>query len=216
VSARLQVTVQINALDPDADGELEPRGLAGEDLDRAARITQRQQRRHFLAARRTLRSVLAERLGCPPHRVPIRTTGTGRPELVGQTLCFSLAHRRRLCAVAMCEAEPIGVDVELIQPSPAQDRVVAELFPPGPRRAMLAVPSAQRARAFAMWWTRIESSVKACDRTLDDATECLELAPQQSLVIGRDLAAAVAVRTSGPYDVDWFVELGLLGGLAGP
>jgi len=197
-----RVSVRLLRLDTDVRGA-EQTGLADEDLAAASNIGNAERRRRFLASRRAVRALLAQNIGCPPEQVPIRRARDGKPALVGNDLQFSVSRRNGYCAVATCPVYPIGVDVELIPPLPVFRTVLDGFFPAQARDAVLRAPRRSRPREFALWWCRMESSVKACGSGLDDAATCLAITRQQATAIGGELAVAVAAATSEPFDVEW-------------
>lgn len=198
-AARIEVhLVHLNSV-PDGGRS----GLGHDDLRRAARITLDAERSAFLAARRALRRLLAERVGGAPELIAITAGAAGKPVLAGPGPAFSLSRRGRWCAVALSDDCPVGVDVEPLRPLTDAGLGVADLLPAGARAAVDAAPAAERAAVLLRWWTRVEAAVKACGAGLDDAAACLERAPQMLCGAVTGVALSAAGLTPGPLAVDW-------------
>lgn len=110
--------------------------------------------------RTTARNILARQLGVSAGELTIDHDAKGRPLLaspMGLGLHISLATRLGFVAVALAR-QPVGVDVERIDPSSAPPFAVLHARE---RSALLALPEPQRARAFARIWSAKEAYVKA-------------------------------------------------------
>jgi 4'-phosphopantetheinyl transferase len=110
--------------------------------------------------RGTARAVLARQLGLPADAVTIGHDGRGRPLLAapgGTGLHLSLATRAGHVAIALA-LHPVGTDIEVVDSrSPPPLAVLHQLE----RAALLALPDAMRAEAFARLWSAKEAYVKA-------------------------------------------------------
>jgi len=144
--------------------------LAGSVLDRsekerAARLRRQGDREAYLAAHVGLRLLLGAYLGIaaarvPLYRLPCTSCGRphGRPAVHGGPVHFSLSHADGLCLLAFA-ATAVGADVEPV-PAPAVAEELAVALHPRESAEVLALPPAQRARAFARLWTRKEAYLK--------------------------------------------------------
>lgn len=150
--------VVIRTLPPDCDEAC----LSPEERSRADRFVIAGARRQFVAARTLLRSVLGERLGLEPARVPLARTPEGKPFVAGASLAFSLSHSGGRIAVALSPGPAIGIDMEALRPLPDAAGMAARFLPEPDRRAVAeqSQPEA-RARAFLSAWTRHEAVAKA-------------------------------------------------------
>ena len=202
-----RVTVHVLQLDLQPDGRSGESGLSLTELRHAAGIAHAERRRSFLASHRALRQVLAAELGCPPLSLRFDTGPAGKPSVAGHLLHFSLARRQHLCAIATSRDVEVGVDLELVDPSAAHDVLADQVLPPSARALVRAAPGPARPAVFAVEWTRVEASVKACGASLDDAADCQAAAPASARRLG-DLAVSVAARTPRPVDVTWVVPWG--------
>ncbi len=198
-----RITVHLLALDLTAAALDDGSGLAPGDLHRAATIGCRSQRAGFLAGRRAIRRLLAERLRCAPADVAITATPRGKLEVGERGPAFSVARRDRWCAIALSEDCPVGVDVESIRPLDGLDALIAQFLPEEARSSLAGLGATERLPDFFRWWTRLEAATKACGRGLDEGAACLALAPQRGCDAVPGLALAVAARTTLPFEIEW-------------
>jgi 4'-phosphopantetheinyl transferase len=137
-------------------------------LDRDERIRYAQyrnsgDRRRFLAGRVLLRHVAAGYLRVLPWQVrlaarcPDCARPHGRPTLPGSGIEVSLAHSGRRVALAATRAGPVGVDVELIDPSVRIDALLPRVLAPEERE----FAAAWAPDDFYRMWTRKEAVLKA-------------------------------------------------------
>lgn len=110
-----------------------------------------------------LRDVLARATGRAPADVAFTTDRTGKPQLADEPrLQFNLSHSGDVALVAIGEAIPLGVDVELIKPVPEMRGVAESHFAHEEREALWSVAGEEpRLETFYRCWTRKEAYVKA-------------------------------------------------------
>jgi 4'-phosphopantetheinyl transferase len=139
--------------------------LAPEELDRASRFRFPIHQRRFVAARGSLRGLLAVYLGLPPQKLEFSTGLYGKPELAhghaGRPLHFNLSHTENLALIAVTQAAEVGVDLERLRTFPDADDLVARFFSPHETEAYRALPLSERPLAFLHLWTRKEAWLKA-------------------------------------------------------
>lgn len=114
--------------------------------------------------------ILARQLGLAEADVAIGHDAAGKPlleSLAGSGLHLSLATRAGLVAVALAR-HPVGIDVERVEDGQAPP---LPLLHPRERAALLALPSPDRALAFARLWAAKEAYVKALGRGFRRAPE---------------------------------------------
>lgn len=154
-------------------------------------------------ARRVLHELLAAWLGRPIADVSIRRDGNGKPHLIGGALEVSQACRGPWCAVAFSPDCPVGIDVEVIDPRPGLEAVVAEFFPREAALEFAAAPVSARPSVFFRWWTRLEAAVKACGRGLDEGLSCLGCVQFESFFGASGLVLSVATRSLSAPAITW-------------
>lgn len=142
--------------------------VSAEELQRAAQFHAVEARLLYLASHAALRSMLARLLDVPPLSVRFvrrcawcGDPGHGRPQLANphpRRVEFSLSRTRELAIVAVSR-EPVGVDVERVEPA----------FRVGAMRPVLAQQELETARLggglgarqLFQWWTAKEAVGKA-------------------------------------------------------
>jgi 4'-phosphopantetheinyl transferase len=139
--------------------------LSPDERARAARFHFPKDQQHFVAARGTLRTILARYLDHDPARLEFWYGPHGKPELApgGDTdgLRFNLSHSQGLALYAFCRDRAIGVDLEKVRPYPDWEHIASRLFTLREVEALRLVPASSRDEAFLNCWTRKEAFVKA-------------------------------------------------------
>jgi 4'-phosphopantetheinyl transferase len=156
--------------------------LSEEDRDRAARFRFSHDRRRFCAARTLLRRLLGDRLGVPASALRFGAGPYGKPFLLspapGQGLDpgleFNVSHSgpMAVCAVA---GQPLGVDIQRVNPDLEWPALAQGFFAPGEYLAITSLPEAERRDAFFACWTRKEALVKAAGLGLSHPLDAFEV-----------------------------------------
>lgn len=149
--------------------------LDAADLGRRARLADPADRQRLTAAAVLVRLVLGAALGMPPAALRIdrtcRSCGSahGKPRLrQGDAPHFSVAHSAHCVVVAVLPGGPVGVDVEAVGrfgPGELEDLAACTLAS-HERAHLAALPVADRARAFTVYWARKEAVLKATGQGL--------------------------------------------------
>ena len=138
------------------------RFLSPEERTRAARFHSPGDRRRFVAARGSLRALLAQSLGIEPQRVDVAYTPEGKPVLAGaQTLHFNLSHSDSLALLAVSPRRAVGVDVERLRTDFEPEPLAKRFFAPSECEAVNRVPPGERHRVFLRLWTLKEAYLKS-------------------------------------------------------
>ncbi len=147
-------------------GRLEA-SLAPDERERAARFRFARDRERFVAARGILRDILARYLGVNAAAPRFRYGEAGKPALEGSPeLRFNASHSHGLGLYAVALGRDVGIDVELIRPGPAGERIAERFFYPSETASLRALPEEQQAGAFFRIWTRKEAYIKAVGKGL--------------------------------------------------
>ena len=129
---------------------------------RADRYATEPLRDHFVAARGTLRTVLARYLAIAPAAVAFRTVMNGKPAIDGMNkLMFNLSHSKGAALIAVASGRRVGVDLEQVRPMRDFEALAERFFAPAERDELRAVPGSERQSAFFRAWTRKEAYIKA-------------------------------------------------------
>lgn len=154
------------------------RGLLNEaEGARAARFHFEEDRRHYIAARGTLRALLGDYLGADPRGIELRYRASGKPHVSGWgiDLRFNVSHSRRCGLFAFARGRDVGVDVELgARLGDDLAALTRRVFSPRERVRWLLRPEAERRAAFLDVWTRKEALLKASGRGIADGLQEIE------------------------------------------
>lgn len=136
--------------------------LPPEEQARAARFRQPADVARFVLGRRTLRRILAERLGCSPVAVPLISGPNGKPALAAGRASwqFNVTHSGDWVCLVLAWERRVGIDLEAWRD--LEYAVLAErAFAPEERAALAGAPAAERVAMFFAIWTRKEALLKA-------------------------------------------------------
>jgi 4'-phosphopantetheinyl transferase len=150
--------------------------LCAEERRRAARYRRDQDRIRFIAARATLRCLLAAHLGAEPRALAFAYGANGKPALIptlldigpGGRLAFNLSHSGDLAVIALAHDREVGVDVERLRPLSSAQRIAERLWSSGEAAALGTLDEDERLTAFFATWTRKEAVVKALGEGITD------------------------------------------------
>jgi 4'-phosphopantetheinyl transferase len=134
--------------------------LSADDRTRAARLRDRCEQRHRLAAYIALRIIIERTGGAQVRRQPFIRSAGGRPHLGEAAPSFSLSHTDGLALLGVARS-PIGVDLEAHRRLKMSSRRRLEILAIG---AGLAQPSAWHGAGDApvlQAWCRLEAYAKA-------------------------------------------------------
>lgn len=196
--------------------------LSDDELERADRFRFDTHRSRYVVGRGQLRSLLARYLGARPAGLRFEYGEFDKPALAGGSdLHFNLAHSGAVVLYALTRAGEVGIDVELAEIRPRDERLAERFFSPAEVAVLRALPRSERPRAFLRCWTRKEAFLKARGDGLQLALRTFDvsLAPGQPVAVTRtewstseptewslrDLSdehagyiAALAIRTEAP------------------
>lgn len=137
------------------------RHLSTEEEARAQRFLVEPARCQFVAARGILRAILGRYLNLPAAAILIRTGVYGKPHLPDfPELHFNVSHTKQRVAIAIA-TQPIGVDLEWINPSIERNAIAERFFSRQERETLRSLMPEQQLAAFFGCWTRKEALLKA-------------------------------------------------------
>lgn len=129
-----------------------------------------------MQVRQTIVEVLAEVLRLPASGISVQSTPGEAPRiLIGEavrTVACSFSHESglSLAAVNLHRADGIGVDIMRVADIPDWQAVARDYLGPDATAALIALPAADRPRAFAQAWTANEARLKCQGRQLVEWT----------------------------------------------
>jgi len=174
--------------------------LSPAERSRAERFAFERDRRRFIARRGNLRAILGRYVGIAPERLEFEIGEWGKPRvrLPGATLLeFSQSHSGDIAVYAFSQAQPVGIDIESVQPFPDWESVGARFFSSQDLARWRSIPADQRTNAFFAAWTRTEASLKAAGGGLGQAkntTTSPRLSEPESFISPRQDATQVCAR----------------------
>lgn len=143
-------------------------GLDGQELlsqderQRAARFHFSEDRERFIASRGILRTLLGTYLERESASLRFQYWDKGKPWLPkAPDLHFNVAHSGEIIVWAFARDRRVGIDVEEIRTDFSTQEIAERFFSSSERRALGALASSQRHRAFFQCWTRKEAFLKA-------------------------------------------------------
>lgn len=137
--------------------------MSQDEHDRCARFRHAVHRERFRTGRIALRSILSRYAGVPPAKLDFANGPAGKPYLVGDIPHkphFSFSRAKGLAMLAI-SPEPVGLDVETVDPTIVSAGVASAAFHSSEVRAWSSLPAANRTRGFFKGWTSREAVVKA-------------------------------------------------------
>jgi 4'-phosphopantetheinyl transferase len=138
--------------------------LSNDERQRAQRFYFERDRRHFIAGRGILRSILARYLHQKPADLRFVYSAKGKPSLVqsgdAPSLCFNLSHSQGVALYAVVCDRAVGVDIEYKR-AIAIEELAERFFSINEAAAIQALPDDQRQAAFFQIWTCKEAYLKA-------------------------------------------------------
>lgn len=139
--------------------------LSEDERARAARFHFRKDSDFYVATRGMLRSVLARYLRRAPAELRFTYNPFGKPALAPEQgeagLRFNLSHSQGLALLAVACGREVGIDVEWVGHTLADEEIAARFFSRPEVEALRALPTEARPRAFFNCWTRKEAYIKA-------------------------------------------------------
>jgi len=140
----------------------DPSVLSDDELERASRFRFERDRRRFVAARSTLRQLLAAYLDGSPSDICFVYGPYGKPDVPASHLSFNMSHSDSSALFAFGPPFELGVDVEVLTFGVRDDeRIASHFFSPHEVATLRAHPPSAQPRAFLRCWTRKEAFVKA-------------------------------------------------------
>ncbi|RKQ36512.1 4'-phosphopantetheinyl transferase family protein [Kocuria tytonis] len=210
--------------------------LTGAEAARACAIEETRARELFVVSRVALRHVLAHRLGCRAHEVPLdhdprsgapraihgragavtAAPGPGTapsPEL-GRVHPVRFSVSRTAGVVALVTAQrAVGVDVERLQSAVEAD-VLLDVLHPADRARLTRLRGRRRAAAVTRTWTRVEALVKGWETGLSRDPAGIHVGPAARACYGHDWTVSdvrTTARENARLAVAWRTDPGPVG-----
>jgi 4'-phosphopantetheinyl transferase len=136
--------------------------LNAEEQERAEQYRFNTVRQQFALTRALLRIVLGQYLQQDPREVQFCYSAHGKPELLASSakLCFNISHSKELAVFAVCRGQPVGIDLEWINPAVKGAAIARRMFSAQEQDEINALPPSEQQAKFFQLWTRKEALIK--------------------------------------------------------
>ncbi len=142
--------------------------LSSDERQRAARFVTAQLQHRFIAARGSLRRILAACLATPAAALRFSYGDKGKPALAepAAKLEFNLSHSDGAALLAVATNHPLGIDLEPLRPHPEVAAIARRMFDSATADAILHAPQELQSERFLYHWTALEASAKLYGESL--------------------------------------------------
>jgi 4'-phosphopantetheinyl transferase len=136
--------------------------LSDDERSRVERYQVSKARQQFIITRALLRTLLGEYLQQDPKKIEFCYSAYGKPELVmpHANLCFNISHSRGAVLFAVRLNQPVGVDLEWMNPAVNGAVIARRLFSATEQAEMNGLPTLEQQAKFFQLWTRKEALIK--------------------------------------------------------
>lgn len=136
--------------------------LSPEECERARRFRHAGDRFSFIQRRAWLRRILASVTGIEARQLELGVTPLGKPTLLNgpPALFFNMTCSRNLVLCAVSRGEPVGIDLEWIDPALPVLPMASEHFSSGEYAMLCAEPVHRQRSLFYRLWTAKEAYLK--------------------------------------------------------
>lgn len=141
--------------------------LAPEERAAERQFHLQRDRDRFAVCRGILRRLTAHYLACAPSRIRVVMGEFGKPEICGGGLHVNVSHSHGLALLGFCREQPVGIDLERMDPGIELDKLAEQAFSSQELRRFRALPEPEKLQGFYNCWTRKEAFIKATGRGLN-------------------------------------------------
>jgi 4'-phosphopantetheinyl transferase len=139
--------------------------LSLDERSRAQRYRFARDRQHFITRRGLLRQMLGDYLGIEPGSLRFRSGPYGKPELAempgAYTPHFNVSHSHDLALFAFARDSEVGVDIEYVRPVAEAEQIAGRYFSAQEKDTLRDLPPERMYEQFFIYWTRLETYLKA-------------------------------------------------------
>jgi 4'-phosphopantetheinyl transferase len=139
--------------------------LASDEKARSDRFVFQRDRNAFVATRGILRELLGRYLNRAAAHLKFDYGAQGKPALRSQSsqksVQFNVSHSHGMALLAFALGRQVGVDVELVRPDFAGEKIAERFFSPQEVTELRSLPPLLQDEGFFLCWTRKEAYIKA-------------------------------------------------------
>jgi 4'-phosphopantetheinyl transferase len=180
-----------------------PHELSREEHQLWHAIQQPNRRQEYLLGRVLLRRLLAERLHCPADELVFCTGPHGKPVLCDESWQFNLSHSGDWLVLALCQAGPLGVDVEMGLRRRQILPLARRFYAASEYAWLLSLPAQEQESAFYRLWSRKEAVLKAQGDGIAAGLDKLCFVPEEGWRLDNRLDAHAYQVQDWPLDGGW-------------
>ena len=149
--------------------------ISSEEKERYVSFRRSTDRDRALVSYSLVRLVLAHYTGLQPHELNISRIcancgqSHGKPKLMidpFEHLQFNVSHSGNIVVMAVAVENPVGIDVEQIDPYLSVEELVKKVLSPSEQEVLFELPKEERVQHFYTYWTRKEAILKATGQGL--------------------------------------------------
>lgn len=136
--------------------------LSDDERSRAERYSIQAARHQFIVTRALLRTLLGKYLQQDPKKIEFCYSAYGKPELLMPYahLCFNISHSRGVVLFAVRQNQPVGVDLEWMNPAIEGAAIARRLFSTPEQAEINGLSTSEQQAKFFQLWTRKEALIK--------------------------------------------------------
>jgi 4'-phosphopantetheinyl transferase len=139
--------------------------LSGEERRRAGKLKSARDGDRFIAARGTLRQLLARNLHADPSAIEFSLNPYGKPSLKKDMnpddIRFNVSYSNELMLIAVSRGMEVGVDIEYMRPDIECVELAKQFFTTGEAASLCSLPREEMLKNFYRVWTCKEAYIKA-------------------------------------------------------
>ncbi|HBL11403.1 MAG TPA: 4'-phosphopantetheinyl transferase [Cyanobacteria bacterium UBA11162] len=139
--------------------------LSPDEQQRADRFYFERDKKHFIAGRGILRTILGRYLDLAPTKIEFSYSLRGKPALantdINKAFNFNLSHSKGLALYAVSKSYSLGIDLEYSRTMPDAEQLAKRFFSTNEYKVIRTLPNDQKQEAFFNAWTRKEAYLKA-------------------------------------------------------
>jgi phosphopantetheinyl transferase len=156
--------------------------LSKDEQDRADQYRVQIARQQFVITRALLRTLLGQYLQKDPKKIDFCYSAHGKPELLmpSASLCFNVSHSKGVSLFAFCQNQPIGVDLEWINPAVNGAAIARRMFSAQEQATIDRLSPLEQQAKFFQLWTRKEALIKLFGDRLFSGLKAYEVADESS------------------------------------
>jgi phosphopantetheinyl transferase len=157
-----------------------------DDKDKSAsdRLHFEQDRNTHLFCHTLLRLIISEKLNTHPSEIMLIDDGKSKPYIDGFPLFFNISHTRNAFALAFCDTNEVGIDLEEVNRELEFKSIIRRFFSASERTYILESPDDSINRFFLLW-TRKEALLKAIGTGIISNLSQVEVVGNDEKAIGK-------------------------------